>query len=323
MSRFVVVGAGAVGGAIGGRLHAGGHEVLLVARGEHGRAIAERGLCLETPEGATTLRVPVVERLEAGSLGEGDVVLLSTKSQDTRVALEQVVAAGGPGVPVVCVQNGIDNERAALRHFERVYGMLVVVPGTHLEPGVVVLSASPPYGVLDLSRYPSGTDAVSSTVAGALRFAGFVSDEVADVMPWKRTKLLFNLANALQALAGVEADVADLAEAAREEGRACLAAAGLGFVDEAVFRDRTRLVRTEPEGAAGRSGGSSWQSMARGLRTIEADYLNGEIALLGRLHGVPVPVNALLQRLAGEQARAGERPGSVSPARIRSLLPPS
>lgn len=321
MGRFVVLGAGAVGGAIGGRLHASGHEVLLVARGEHGRTIAERGLRLQTPDGVATLRVPVVEVLEPSSLEKDDVVLLATKSQDSRAALEQLVAAGGPGIPVVCVQNGIDNERAALRRFERVYGMLVVVPGTHLEPGVVVLSASPPYGVLDLSRYPSGSDAVSSAVAGALRAAGFVADEVVDVMPWKRTKLLFNLANALQALVGVEADVADLAEAARAEGRACLVASGLPFVDEAAFRERIRVVRTEPEGTAGRVGGSSWQSMTRGLKTIEADYLNGEIALLGRLHGVPVPVNALLQRLAGEQARAGAPPGSVSPARIRSLLP--
>lgn len=320
MGRFVVLGAGAVGGAIGGRLHEAGYDVLLVARGAHGAAIAERGLRLETPEGPATLSVPVVPSLSPGSLDEDDVVLVSTKSQDTRGALDQLVAAGGPGVPVVCVQNGIANERAALRRFERVYGMLVVVPGTHLEPGVVVLSASGVLGVLDVGRFPSGRDEVTGRLATALGAAGFSSEERDDVMAWKRTKLLFNLANALQALAGVDADTADLAAAARDEGRRAMAAAGLAFVDESAFGERTAALRTVPEGPAGRVGGSSWQSLARGLPTIEADYLNGEIALLGRLHGTATPVNALLQRLAGEQARAGAAPGSVAPAAIRARL---
>lgn len=320
MRRFVVLGAGAVGGAIGGRLHASGHEVLLVARGAHGEAIAAQGLRLQAPEGPTTLDVPVVTALSPGSVVGDDIVLLATKSQDTRGALEQLVAAGGPGVPVVCVQNGVANERAALRRFEHVYGMLVVVPGTHLEPGVVVLSASGVLGVLDVGRFPSGCDEVTAEVATALRAAGFRSEERDDVMSWKRTKLLLNLSNALQALTGVDADTADLAAAAREEGRRALAAAGLASVEESVFGERIRALRTVPEGPAGRAGGSSWQSLARGLPTIEADYLNGEVALLGRLHGVATPVNALLQRLAGEQARAGSPPGSMTPEAIRTAL---
>ena len=57
-----------------------------------------------------------------------------------------------------------------------------------------------------------------------------------------------------------------------------------------------------------RGGGSSWQSLVRGTGSIEADYLNGEMCLLGRLHGVPTPVNELLQRRAN--AAAAARPGA-------------
>ena len=57
-------------------------------------------------------------------------------------------------------------------------------------------------------------------------------------------------------------------------------------------------------------GGSSWQSLARGTGSIEAEFLNGEIVLLGALHGVPTPVNALLQRLALQAAVEGAGPGS-------------
>lgn len=346
MARFVVVGAGAVGGAVGARLAMTGSDVLLVARGEHGRAIAADGLRLDSPTGSERLRIPVVEALRPGMLGDDDVVLLATKSQDTRTALEQVVVAGGPDVPVVCMQNGIANERAALRRFSTVYGMVVVVPGTHLEPGVVVLSADDPCGTLHLGRYPDGggagggagggdttgsdrsdgdrsdgaTDQLAGTIAAALRTAGFWSEVLDDVMAWKRAKLLMNLANALQALCGLEADTADLASAAREEARACFAAAGLAVTEAATFRQRAQPLGPAPANAAGRQGGSSWQSLARGLGSIETDYLNGEIVLLGRLHGVATPVNEVLQRVAGEQARAGSPPGSVPPAVLRAAL---
>ena len=66
-----------------------------------------------------------------------------------------------------------------------------------------------------------------------------------------------------------------------------------------------------------RSGGSTWQSLARGAGSIESDYLNGEIVLLGRLHGVPTPVNAVLQRRARQAVAAGSAPRTT---RAQDLL---
>ena len=62
--------------------------------------------------------------------------------------------------------------------------------------------------------------------------------------------------------------------------------------------------------ARSRPGSSSWQSLARSTGSIEADYLNGEIVLLGRIHGVPTPVNLLLQRTAARAAREGGGPAA-------------
>jgi 2-dehydropantoate 2-reductase len=53
---------------------------------------------------------------------------------------------------------------------------------------------------------------------------------------------------------------------------------------------------------------------------IEAAYLNGEVVLLGRLHGVPTPVNEALQRLARTAARERRQSRSMSLAEIEREL---
>ena len=166
--RYVVFGAGAVGGAIGGRLFEHGHEVVLVARGPHLEALRARGLELRSPDAALTLPIPAVDGPGRVGFGPDDVVLLATKSQDTAAALDALRAVSREDLPLVCAQNGVDNERMALRSFARVYGMCVMLPASHLEPGVVEVNSSPVTGILDLGRFPSGTDDVARRMAADL-----------------------------------------------------------------------------------------------------------------------------------------------------------
>jgi 2-dehydropantoate 2-reductase len=58
----------------------------------------------------------------------------------------------------------------------------------------------------------------------------------------------------------------------------------------------------------------------RGTGAVETDYINGEIVLIGRLTGVPTPVNALLQRLARETVRDRHSPGWLAPAEVLARL---
>src|SRR4051812_18814977 len=94
--RFIVYGAGAVGGVVGARLFESGHEVILVARGAHADAIEARGLTLRSPDGEATHRIPVVRSARAIDLShdDGDCVLLAVKSQDTASALADLRGAG-------------------------------------------------------------------------------------------------------------------------------------------------------------------------------------------------------------------------------------
>ncbi|MFI5040831.1 MAG: ketopantoate reductase C-terminal domain-containing protein, partial [Acidimicrobiales bacterium] len=128
------------------------------------------------------------------------------------------------------------------------------------------------------------------------------------VMRWKYTKLLSNLANAVDAACGPAGCASVLVTRATEEAVACYEAAGLESVEPVEAARRRSTLSLRPVGGQRRGGGSSSQSLSRATGTIEADWLNGEIVLLGRLHGVPTPVNALLQRTANRLARGAAAP---------------
>jgi 2-dehydropantoate 2-reductase len=320
--RYIIIGAGAVGGAIGGRLAGAGHEVVLVARGAHLAALREGGLRLKVPDGEYTHRLPAVEGPdELGELRTDDVLVLAVKTQDTVAALQAwgpaPVTGGGTAaerLPLFCAQNGVEGQRLALRVFRQVYGVCVWLPATFVEPGAVSAAGTPLTGMLHLGRHPHGTDETARRVAADLEKAHFEAPVVADVARWQYAKLLSNLGNALEAVAGpIAGDKAgQLYGRVRAEGESVLDAAGIAYASVAEQQAlRGHKVDLVPLDGAPRGGGSSWQSLSRGTGTIEADYLNGEIALLGRLHGVPTPLNDLLQHLANTFARERREPGSM------------
>ena len=164
--RIVVFGAGAVGGVIAGRLFEHGHEVVAIARGAHFEAMRDHGLRLVDPDRKVTLAVPVVDDPGRDRRGAPTTSCSSRRRRRTRPA-RSTRSRQRPGaeVPVVCVQNGVENERIALRRFAHVYAICVMLPAEHLEPGVVAASSAPVSGLLDIGRYPP----VSTTPRGVGR----------------------------------------------------------------------------------------------------------------------------------------------------------
>jgi 2-dehydropantoate 2-reductase len=312
--RFVVFGAGAIGGVVGACLHQSGHEVVLIARGEHGTAIRERGLTFERPGvDAVTLDIPVAPTPGGVEFTGDEVVLLATKSQDTAAALTALRGVAPMSTPVVCVQNAVENERVALRLFTNVYGAVVMAPTGHLEPGIVQAYGTRGVGVIDIGRYPEGIDEVCEQVAAALDASEFSSKPRPDIMRFKYAKLLANLGNAVDAICEPGDAASEVTSLAKEEGRAALEAAGIEFVAEEVNDVQARWARLELQPIAGkpRAGSSTRQSLVRGTPTVETDYLNGEIGLIGRLHSVPTPVNDALCELSDRHVRERREPATV------------
>src|SRR3989337_983967 len=117
--RYVVIGAGAVGGSIGARLHQSGRDVVLVARGEHLARMQAGGPRFGSPGGDARLEIPAVSGPDDMALTTGDVLVLATKSQHTADALDlwstaevrmgSTTPPGGQGLPVLGGENALGN----------------------------------------------------------------------------------------------------------------------------------------------------------------------------------------------------------------------
>ena len=321
--RYIIYGAGAVGGVIGGRLAQAGREAVLIARGAHLEAIRRDGLRMIVADGEFRFQIPAVEFPREIDFRSDDVVILTMKTQDTEQALHDLEAGGGADLPIICCQNGVENERIAARRFARVYGMVVYLWATFLEAGTVIGNTVPVSGVLDAGCYPKGVDDLITAVTADLSTSHFVSRPRPDIMRFKYAKMLGNLGTAIPAITedtiGSEPQ-RRLTARLRDEALACYAAARITIPAEAELEtevaphNQRHRIEGQPWGE-----GSTWQSIARGRDTVETDYLNGEIVLLGKLHGVPTPLNATVRRLANRIAMAGEKPGDYSIADIERL----
>jgi 2-dehydropantoate 2-reductase len=322
VKRYLIYGAGAIGGAIGGQLMQAGADVTFIARGPNYKALQRNGLRIETPDSDQTFPVRVVSHPAEARIQPDDIVVLAMKTQDTAQALQDLTSGAPREVTILCAQNGVENERLALRHFANVYGAFVYIASAHLKPGVIAIHTAPSVGVIDVGCIPDAAGAIGEDVAHDLRLARFDAVARADIMAWKREKLLLNLLNASQAICGSSIeDVSDLGVIARREGETCLDTAGLprAAPEEVALRIAPALPFKAVKGMPF-PGGSSWQSLQRGTPANEVAYLSGEIVLMGRLLKIPTPVNALLYETVGHMARSRLKPGFLRLEELRARI---
>ncbi len=305
---MVFLGAGAIGAGVGGLLWDSGVDVLLVARGSHGRALAEDGLELRLPVGPRRLRVPVgsVEDLRSD-----DLVVLATMGHDTAAAVANLPA----DLPLVSFQNG-------LAPFDSLSGRSVVaamlyVPAERRAPGVVVLAGSPAPGAVFLGRWPSGGLGCEEWLADALVGAGFRAEVFPAIAPWIRAKALANLGGIFAALC--DQPPPDLVEATVEEARACFRAEGVEVIADEIFDARIGPMEVVAVDGLPRVGGSTRHALARGDR-LETESLHGYFVRLGERLGVPTPLNAALVSLATHATEERWAPGALSPEGLRRRL---
>src|SRR5271155_926947 len=129
--RFLVVGAGAIGGYFGGRMLQAGQDVTFLVRPRRAAELAEAGLVIKSPNGDVTLKNPPT--VQADKLNEKfDVVLLSCKAFDLDDAIKSFAPAVGPQTSIIPLLNGMLHLDVLDKRFgrERVLGGLCAIAVT-------------------------------------------------------------------------------------------------------------------------------------------------------------------------------------------------
>lgn len=294
--KICVMGAGALGSAIGGTLAEAGSDVRLITSNQrHVDAINRSGLRLQDGESERVVRVPA--SVGCDGVGPADLIIILVKSFHTRQAIESALPLVGADTIVMSLQNGLGHEEviAEVVGRRRVLAGKTYVGGVLLGPGHILVGTRGKetlIGELDGPITPR-----VRAVAAEFTHAGLqtiVSDNILGTM-WD--KLLVNVATG--ALSGITQlpygalyDVPELeacAVAAVTEAMAVAAAAGIAL----SIRDPRDAWVKAAQGLPPEFKASMLQSLEKGSIT-EIDFINGAVVRAGEKYGTPTPVNHTL-----------------------------
>jgi 2-dehydropantoate 2-reductase len=323
--NILIIGAGAIGCLVGGKLALCGQTVTLAGRPRFAETVRTQGLILTDATGAQ----PVHNIRAAGSIAEAlthvmtpyDLVIFTVKSYDTEAALAELhssASAAGLELPaLLTLQNGVGNEEAIGRVMDeaRVIAGTITTPVSVRAPGVIAIEK--PSHTIGLSAW--GSEELQPFVVclrDAFQEAGFATWVYADAQGMKWTKLLMNMmGNATSAIldeppAQVFADPAlvDLEITAWREALAVMRRAGIPLVNLGKYPFRIlgplirilpnsllrRVLRRQVAGGRGRKMPSLQIDLSSGKTQSEVCWLNGAVAKHGRRWQVPTPVNQRL-----------------------------
>lgn len=295
--KVAVMGAGSIGGYFGGMLARAGHEVTLIARGDHLDAIRRHGLIMQTQAGQFT--VPCSATDQPAEVGHVDLTLLTTKTYHNGVAVPAMAPMVGPDTAILCLQNGIDSYAPLVEAFPNA----VVLPGAayieagRASPGVVTQAG-------DIVRIVTGSirgsdpshQARAGVVCSAFREADVPAETQDDIAVTLWTKFLF-----ITTMAGTTS-------LAREYLRDLLPRPEwhkiiVGCMAEIERAGRASGVDLSPtivadtlnymESAKGAMSASMHADLLAG-RPMELEALNGAVVRAGESAGVPTPVNDVI-----------------------------
>jgi len=309
--KIAVYGAGGVGGYFGGRLALAGHEVHLIARGDHLDAIRQHGLRVDSVRGGFDVRVPATD--DPGQIGPSDIVLFCVKSYDTAAAASRLAPLLGDATAVVSLQNGVDNEStlADAIGWRHVVGGASFIFATITGPGVIDHTGGPAslaFGEFGDSGTMAGprSDRVLA-LAEACRAADIPTDVPDDIRVVLWSKYAFICAQAGMT-ATTRLPIGDIRECEPSwrmfatlvaEAAAVARAEGVPLPDSVVDDHLRATMKLEPTGRS-----SLYHDLATGHR-MELEALHGTLSRLGARHGVPTPATDAVYAILSPFSRAG------------------
>jgi 2-dehydropantoate 2-reductase len=210
--KFIVLGAGGVGSYFAAKLLQAGHELVLVARGEHLEALQTEGLHVLHPQCSFCAPVNAIalEGLTRLDPFEYDAILLLTKSTATREIAQFLASWLKKQIRppyIVSLQNGVENEAILCDYFaeEYVIGGLTRKIGAHIVAPGRIEAIGPAETIVGTIRSTAENELFIEHLAQAFSEAGILTQTTYDIMQelWKKL-IINNGVNALCALLEVK-----------------------------------------------------------------------------------------------------------------------
>jgi len=317
--QFVVFGAGAVGSVLGGMLSLHRHDVLLIGRPALVDAIRNGGLRLKSATGEYVAHPRGAITLSRDDVSRDTHLLLAVKSYDVDSAVATLADTIPAETPIVCLQNGIDSEAAAARRFSRVYGGVVRMTCSMVQPGHASFRA---LGRIVFGLHPKGNAGAADELVTAFRAVGFDVSSSKSIGDDKWLKMAVNAQSVFHALVDArdqdENEFLDLKVAILEETRRVFKAAKIKArsadgkdpsIEEMIAEIKRPRARRNEHGVKVHN--SVWQDFYLKRPYIEAEFIHGPIIALGKEHAVPTPFHEASLAIAKRCHAAHSTPQSL------------
>lgn len=318
--KVCVVGAGAIGGYVGALFAQAGHEVSLLARGEHLEALRKNGITLQSQGRTETSKVEAAA--DPAAFGVQDVVFIGLKAYSIAAMLARMAPLIGADTMVVPAINGLPwwyfhreggaldgsciecldphGEMFALLDPRHVIGCVVHAAAQVTAPGVITHTAGRAFmiGEPDRSNSPR-----LQRLAAAMRGAGLETVADRDIREEVWMKLIGNLSyNPVAALTlahmhEINANEALLSMIRLMMEESMRVAAAYGVRVTVSIEERIAIART-----IGNAKISMHQDIDKG-RPLETDAIVGSVLELARKAGIAMPMTGALHALLAERAR--------------------
>ena len=308
--KTLILGAGAIGGYMGGRLQQGGADVTFLVRPARREALQRDGLVIKSPKGDVTQQVKAV--LDGAESGPFDVVVLTCKAYDLDSAIEAVAPIVKPGVTVVPLLNGMRHLDVLDARFgvSNVTGGLARV-GVAMSPKGEILHTSPfatiSFGERDGKAARPALGELDASVKKAGIDGGLHGNIIQDL--WDKWIMLCTLATMCCLMRGTSGDILEAAEGQAimletlEECRKVAAAAGCDPGEKGMANVRSFLTQKGSRFAA-----SMLHDLEQGSM-VEAEHVVGDMIARAKMAGIATPnlrmAYAHLQVYLARRARGG------------------
>lgn len=310
--RFAMIGTGGIGGFYAAKLLAAGHDVTLVARGEHLQVLQEQGL--QVRHGEQDYHFAQVDACDAAAFfaerdsRQFDLIILAVKAQASETFARELAcwyAQCGVAVPVISFQNGVDNEQRLAAHLgnDCVLGALLIGVGAHIVGPGRIESTGP--GRVVMGVWPNDRDTPSGSAANLLPSlttlfieAGFPAEKTDDIRQELWRKLIINNGvNPLSALTGLDTRCLTTGEPFEP--------IALGLMQEVVAAARADGVELGGEAAADMLHFmQTFDAIKTSMlvdkekgRPLETDAISGAVLARAKTLGIDVPYTRCIHAL--------------------------